>query len=263
MGKATGSLKTSSHVTALQRQEITLSLGVHTIDGLPKEPAERLALGLRLQADFITRFEYGLREADKNLWQEHGFNPPDTLAGFRIREEFDKFMLAQASVLGAWLFLIPVVQQRLIQGQHEPDGPKLIRRLGQALVLGIKASRGEARLPIDDPAYYTAKQEAVKELRALQSRLRMKVTRRLPSLEEILALVQQEVMESAIEFPRLAENLDSLLAFLRQDRIARPFVFAQVRPAPLFDRWAAWATNRDPEKVRQMISRLGGGRIGP
>jgi len=230
------------------------SIGVHTIDAL-KSGEEGAIVSAILAADFSHRFEVGLSESDLQLFLKHGLNPPDKIAGLRITNSLDKFIHSQASVLGAYLFHIEPALHRIIQWHGEPDGPKLMRRLGEAIAEGIEATRGEGHLPIDDPRWYAFKNETVVELRALQRRAaRQSAAQRWQSREEILKYIQHEVSESIAEFPNLAQNLDSFLSFLGQDDTAKLFVYKQVRAASLFDQWAGWATNRDPEKVRQLIS---------
>src|ERR1700720_1324983 len=105
------------------------SVGVHMIEPL-KSGEEGAVMVAMLTADFRSRFEAGLSETDRELFSNHGLNPPDKLAGARIVNNFDKFIQAQASVLGGYLFYIEPVRQRIIQWHGEPDGPELMRRLG-------------------------------------------------------------------------------------------------------------------------------------
>ena len=232
-----------------------MPFGVHSIDPLPTGE-EGMAVAAMLTADFGTRFEAGLSQTDRELFSNHGLDPPDKLAGARIVNNFDKFIQAQASVLGGYLFHIEPVRRRILQWHLEPDGPELMRRLGEALALGIRVSRSEGHLPIDDPRWHTFKRETVVELRALQKRI-ARGPRHLQSREEILERIEQEISSSIAEFQNLAQNLGPFLAFLQQpeqSRTAKLFMLKQLRPAALFDQWAGWSTNRDPEKLRQLIS---------
>lgn len=236
------------------------SLTVHTCDGLPADPEERKEMILRLTADFLTRFESGLKPKRLGLWKKYGLNPPDNLDKIHIVRALDESIISQAHILGAWIFSMEPVRLRLVLWHNEPDGTKLFERLVRAINLGIRASRGQARLPVEDPAWYPFKRDTVAELRALQSRLRTKFGAHhcLPSIVDFCGLVEQEIQQSVAAFPRLLENLTAFLRFLEQnEETARLFLLGQIRPPKFFDEFAGWSTNRDPEKLRQMISGLG------
>lgn len=235
------------------------SLTVHTCDGLPSEPEARKAMILQLTADLLADFEYGLKEPRLGLWKRYGLDPPDDFDKVQIIRAFDEFIISQACIYGTYLMCVEPVQLRLTQWHNEPDGAELIERLGRAISLGIKASRGQARFPIDDPSLYEFKQDTVPELRALRSRLRAKVASRhsSPSPTEIKTLVEQEIQDSPAAFPRLSRNLVALLHFLEQKReMANLFALGQISATRFFYEFSGWSTNRDPEKLRQMISRL-------
>lgn len=237
-------------------------LADNTFIDLPNDPAERAAIILEMTKKFGNRFESGLSKQALELWKQYSLNPPNKDDQRQITRELDEFIIAQARIDRAWLFYIEPVRRRLIQWHLETNGPDLFVRLGQAISEGIKGSRRECKFPINDPAWYSFKSDTVIELRALQSRLQMNPNlagrRRFPSSAELQEIIDQEIRKSPADFPRLSENSRSLQTFLadNEDR-ACLFALGQLKPAKFFDELVGESTGYDPEKARQMISKLG------
>jgi hypothetical protein len=228
----------------------------------PIDPTEQAAMILGMTADFEHRFEYGLSEPSLELWKQYGLNPPDKEKRRQITREFDEFIISQARILRTWLHWIEPVRHRLLQWHVEPNGAALSMRLGQAISDGIKGSLGECKFPIDDPAWYPFKRDTVIQLSALQSRLRTNPNltgrRRFPSPAELQEIIEQEIHRSPADFSRLLENSRAFQAFFAHDENrTRLFVLGQLKPAKFCDEFVGWSTGYDPEKARQMISKLG------
>ncbi len=219
------------------------------------------ALRLVFSADFRVRFEHGLTPRERQLWDQFGLNPPEEQDKRRVVSLFDEFVIQQARVLGPRIFHVEAVVLRLAQWwDGEENGPDLLRCLGEALELGARVIRGQACLPIDDPAWYPFKREAVPELRLLRNQLRNRIAsaKRFPSPPKITGLIGDLIRAATLSFPRLAENLTSLVRFLEMyPALASDFAAGDATPTRLYDEWVAWSTNRDAESMRRRVSMLG------
>lgn len=111
---------------------------------------------------------------------------------------------------------------------------------------------GEKKPPISSDAY-AAKQATVAELQLVLSQLQVRIAARhrnfsvAEQAEEFRSLVTENPC------PYLNANPESWATFLR-DRGGLLDSFDH--PAALFDEWLAFWTKREPEQVRQKISRL-------
>ena len=235
---------------------------IQMVEELPRDPVLRSQLSAVMDGNFLAQFEYGLSRSELTLWRREG------LKSQQITDRLDEFILGQARVLGWRLFLCDAVLRRIAHWwwQGETNGPQLLSQLGKNLSLGAKVIRGKAHLPLKDTAFYQFKRDLVSELRRLLNRLRVLGAKRnrLPGLEELGDLIQQEVMKSGQPYPRLWENLTAFLKYLEWDeKIVIAIGSGEGRPAQIADNFIGWSTNQDPESTRQRISRLGSQKACP
>jgi hypothetical protein len=232
-----------------QRQ---VALDWENVTGWPTDPRELQGLRELLDLDIEQQFRNGLSRHLRSFYEAPGEQHSE-LDG-QLTTEFDNFIVDQAPVLGARLLLSDLALLRILKWSlGAKDGICYLKKFTKALVK-------YAEIRFDDKArgdisedWRRAKVDTMRELTVLQNEIKRDTVNhhRAPGLQD----VEKSIRRSAEVYHSLSANLTSLLEFCRQHSATYSrFAEGRINPAPFFDEWAGWATNRDPESVRQKIS---------
>jgi hypothetical protein len=183
-----------------------------------------------------------------------------------LEKEFDAFILSQAQCLGWRILLSDTILARIAKWEipAEKDGPRLFDELGKSLALHAGILRGEARRPVPREMY-GFREKTKPELKVLLRKTKLFIAANRPrgrqGWDEIIAYICRQIEGDSETFPILGGRLRGLKGFLwyLQDSYPdTPASLAERTPADFFKEWAGWAENRDPEALRQDVSKLGG-----
>jgi hypothetical protein len=187
-------------------------------------------------------------------------------------EKFDAFLIHVAGSLGTLIYGLGIVRCRMAAWERQPmedEGPEKLRRLARAVGQAARVLRGKARAPLTDAGLPEFRRLTIQELKLLFAQLRHFLSTRPRGLTttDLLTWVSDRLKQSPDGFGNLFLNLVSLKKFLSElDAAGSSFIDLLVvgRPvsaAQFFDNWIAWLRGRDPDKVRQQISRIGSRKI--
>jgi hypothetical protein len=177
-------------------------------------------------------------------------------------ELFDEYILFQARTNLGWrIRLSHYVQSRMSRWNVEDSGPEKFERLGKAEAHCARILQGIAKPPITDPDLYRGKKEMSEELRALFRLISDFTRKRLNRLamEELVEFIKESVASDAV-FPLLWLNRDALIEYVKGGAGGRTEQLqAGHRPSPstFCDEWMAARTRHDPERFRQLVSKIG------
>ena len=253
--------KVESRNRVIIRQGITdpVAFDIQAVERIPRDPKQRIKLSALIGAKFLFEFTDQLSRRERHLWDERG------LKSSQICKRMDNFIFEQARTLGWRLFLCEVVLDRISEWwQGENDGPELLAKLGKELSLGAKVIRGKARFPLNNPGIYQFKKDITDEVRRLLRHLKVLSfgSNHPPALNELQGCIKQEMVRHYKYYPVLSENLTAFLKFLELDDVmCKKVATTAITPVRLIDEFMAYFWNRDPESLRQSISRLGSQQI--
>jgi hypothetical protein len=232
---------------------------------LPPDLENFCTLRRTLDARLAGSFRTTLTDTEARIYAAKGLESP------LIRRKWDESIINAAARYGTLILLSDLVLRRVHAWRTGIDasGPQL-RILGRFLTVILEEAAvrsGQKQDPItEECARY--KPLAVAELRKLQGELRRSA---LQKPQDVARLVEK--LLSAEQYPGLCANRTALLVFLEQNPwVALGFGAApeplftdggdpveQVSATDFFYRFVAHSTNRDPEAVRQLISKLSAG----
>jgi hypothetical protein len=182
-------------------------------------------------------------------------------------ERLDDFILYVASSLGCRVVLSGLVHKRMIAWETEPKGPEKLRRLGVAMAQAARVLQKGVKPPVSDPEWYRFRMETVQELRLLFRMLAARIRVcpnpvRLSDLPDLASSLLKEIPEG---FGHLRRNFPSFCEYIKsgQSPIAPLLLGGKVHASRFFDEWIGWATGRDCERLRQVISRMGSTKMLP
>jgi hypothetical protein len=202
----------------------------------PTNPLERVVIGDQMWVGVVVRFESGLCERDRVLWQNPPARVTESPEHLRLMHAFDDFLLSMFAEFG-WRLLMSVGAIQRIS-EWEKHNPMLLERLGTELAQRSKVLRGEgrARYPEDMDVFADV---AIPELERLFRLKREKFGRHRPSCTEVAEWIKSEVTRRPEEFPSLSRELLMLEGF--------------VRNLPTLNRDLAWAFERGNIGARRFI----------
>lgn len=165
----------------------------------------------------------------------------------RLIRLLDDEIIFQTETLGQRILLSPVVAQRVATWEQTLEGYALYEKWCQALLRYNRYLHSVGQVPPLDRGMKASKAATVAELRQL-----LKV---LPLAGNAAKLASEfERLASEQNCPEILRNLDSWLLFIRKNASA---IRTQRRaPASLFDLWLGFTTGREPEALRQLVSKL-------
>jgi len=240
---------------------------LQAIDRIPPDPEERRAQRKKVGKVLADLFYNALPQQKKDLVDQlKSDSVCDENVRHIIEKEFDDFILGQAHCLGWRIFLSDTILARIAKWEipAEKDGPKLSVELGKALALHAGILRGEARRPVP-PEMYGFREKTKPELKVLLRKTKLFIAVKRPrgrqGWDQIISYICREIEGDSATFPILGGRLRPLKGFLwhLQDSYPdTPAFLGDRTPADFFKEWAGWAENRDPEALRQDVSKLGG-----
>jgi hypothetical protein len=171
----------------------------------------------------------------------------------KAAHQLDDIILQQVAITGMGLINASDLVKGRARDWERGDYPKY-KRLLRALDKAAKIHQGKTRAPLDDPFLREAKEQAVKELRAVLNRLQKKFkAERQPERSTeaaILKAFEEEANKPELEFLSDSHNLTRWIEFLRTD----PFSVLTSSAAELFDCFAAFVSGHKPDYTRRKYS---------
>ncbi len=245
----------------------SIDVDLQAVDGIPLDPEKCKALRKGVGSVLTNLFYNALPQQKKDLFDR--LNPDsacDENDRHILEKEFDAFILSQAHCLGWRILLSDTILARIARWEipAEKDGPKLLDELGKALALHARISRGEARRHVPQEMY-ACRKEMMPELRVLLRKTKAFIAVNRPrdrrGWDEIISYICQHIEGDSQTFPMLSGRLRWLKGFLwhLQDSYPdAPAFLADMTPANFFNDLAGWGEGRDPEALRQDVSKLAG-----
>jgi hypothetical protein len=177
----------------------------------------------------------------------------------------DKAILIASEDLGIQVVMSPVIYRRLSTWTNEPHGPLLFAELGRALGRFAETMQGIRKARRDGAVEHRGKLAMIQELRIVAGKLRdaylalAQRPRRSNSINNWLIGEFTAIVGSGSDgLPLLRDNLSKWVEFLRSESEAFEILVDVPRRVPsLYDRWNAFNTPWDVEKLRQHISAIG------
>jgi hypothetical protein len=125
----------------------------------------------------------------------------------------DGITIRQAGTTGWRIGLSEIVRWRFSEWEMAPDGLGWFRQYHSAVERAVKIFQGKKKPPLDDPAFYGAKVETVKELRSILNEMRNINSKRPPKpISDEKRVLSKEfaaiVLKRPKSFPYLNSNLD-------------------------------------------------------
>jgi hypothetical protein len=193
-----------------KQREKQVALDWEGITAWPTDLKEREELRKTLDLDVWRQFRNGLPTHLRDSYEAPGERPP------ALDEQFDKFLVSQAQVIGARLLLSNLVLLRVLQWSlGTKNGISNLEKFANALVRCAKIRFDMEKVRGDITSeWHQAKIDTTDELAALQNDVvRNNVKRhRTPGLEEI----KKTILRSDEMYPSLRANLTSFLEFCKQ-----------------------------------------------
>jgi hypothetical protein len=178
-------------------------------------------------------------------------------------DRLDEYILFQAGTMGPPIIRSDLVWRRMSRWYLEPSGSVKLERFGKRLALAARRLQGCDRRPINDPGWKAYCQAAKRELKVLLSILRntANVVRPSPKIkrENLLERISSLISPAESQFPKLRDNIDSLLAYLEKDPHGYRALLERGEKATATDiveGWGSWQTGYDIARFRNMISAL-------
>jgi hypothetical protein len=234
------------------------------IDTVPSDPEDRLRLAGAVTRDIRRLFEGRLAPEDLALWcqdePETDWTEPEKR---RLLGMLDLVIIERAETLGWRVYLSPLVLRQMAEWHDKyKHGPQRLKELGKAVARAARVARGEDKLPISEPEWKQNKEQAKNELQRLfnQYRAVFRPLQARPSYQDACEWLRSAVEDSKESFPLLRVNMNSLFKYFehagKEDiTFVKRLLLGNIRPASLFDEWAAWGRNLDTEFFRQSVSR--------
>jgi hypothetical protein len=236
---------------------------IQALDRVPADTTTYAALTKFWKPQIRLWVEARLGPSDCALLKQHAKNlgilPHDVI--LRCWAALDDVIFEQARIIGWRIFLFPDFVNRVVRWEKEPKGAEQSERLGKEVALGIAVSQGRKNMPLNSKMRVLRK-ELIPEVKMLRDRLKSKVMQRaLLDPEKLLGMAIALAGDPSEPFERLRANTTSLKAFIQEKSAADEqwlcnLVYHEVTPTVFVDEWLAQATNRDPEALRQAISRM-------
>jgi hypothetical protein len=227
----------------------------------PADALKREEIGNHIWAGLVLRFEEGLSERDKWLWN----NAPDTWTKsaehVRLSHEFDAFLVHFGfSSFGPAMFWSLELQKRLLAWRD--NEPTLFELMGKALKLHSMVWLGKKKAPwINDLDKFA--DGAIQELRKLLRRQRDEFGSRrgTPSCGRIAGWMKLEIEAHPEEFRFLRAELAQLCGWVenlpgQNQTLARTLCKRGLRGDTFFYLWYAAMSKRSVKHVRNRIAYL-------
>ncbi len=197
--------------------------------------------------------QFLVQDSERECWTQRGEQNLTPALCARL----DELIIRQTETLGDWMEHSSVVQLRIQHWKLMTHGEKLYERYNAARNKNMLILHRLVPPPID-PGWKRFKRETVAELRIVLQDLRghFAESRRGITAAEVLDRFRQTIAQSGC--PYLQGNQLSWEAFFSARlRSVKNLLTTgkRTQPAALFDEWAAWATERKLEALRQMISK--------
>lgn len=212
-------------------------------DPLPCEKKTRANCEAWLQSDLVAQFKSFLNGAN--------------LTDLELQDRFDQFLLDNAERMGPRLLCCDAVRVRVIHWHDgHADGKYRSERFYKALQHHFDVTRGLKKGTLQ-PIDHLGRENMVKEMKILQQCLHGATAGHQRYNWNNVAT---KIESAPGRYPYLIQNLLSLEQFFGQNPNTLAS-FAQpdggLPAAEAVNQFFGWATNRDPESARQVISRLG------
>src|SRR4029077_9453694 len=178
----------SLHRQAEKQRRKLVSFDWENITGWPTDPGELAELREILDVDIQQQFRNGLSQHLRTSYDAPEEQPSELDS--QLDEEFDKFLVCQAEVLGVRLLVSDMVLVRVLKWSlGAKDGIHYLDKFTKALVKNakIRFDVGNEKGDISSEDWHLAKVETTRELAALQKEIRREWAKRhrLPGFEEI------------------------------------------------------------------------------
>jgi hypothetical protein len=175
----------------------------------------------------------------------------------------DEAICEHARNIGMKIYLSRFVYPRISQWEDELNGAELHEKLGNALALNVRISRGQAKAPIDPRRLKIVRRELISEVKRLRALLKGRFPERaLPNRDKILSVALELIATPSHRLMHLKANATAIRNFNVKDiqagDEANPSLFdlftGAVSPTVLVDALLGWSTVRSGEALRQMLS---------
>jgi hypothetical protein len=201
-----------------------------------------------------------LSEADRKSFLAG--NPPASAL-----KQLGELIIQQAGIYG-WRIRLSRPVMALVAQWYEEGGESLefVRRFDNVILRRARIAHGEAKGTITDPRWYSARPDAVGELRVLLRQFKDEVRlrrHRKPNVEEVCKWFLKKIAQSSDALPWLSSgNVPGLLRYLEyigRDGQARfnHITNGDERAEDLFVGWGSWSENVSENTFRQRLSQIG------
>jgi hypothetical protein len=154
-----------------------------------------------------------------------------------------------------------LVSARLMVWENRHEDYRFVE-FGQAMANAIKILDGRKKPRMNDPRWFDFRQQTVRELKSMLRQFRIFAQSQSRPVNEkvFVAWVTDYIRKEAESLPYITHNMDSLLGFIQSESSsALHLTVGTPKPSPsqFFYEWFGFAMGREPEQLRQEISRLG------
>ena len=173
----------------------------------------------------------------------------------RFKEALDGLIIEQARTIGVRVFLSRDVLDRVLHWEGEPEGPRLLRHLTDELLARVTPG---ARVPLS-PKLRLFRTEMIGEIKQLKTAIRTRFPeRRSPTNDALLYAIFETVRDPNSPYDRLRANQAPLEDFVRgnEDKLRALILNGRITPTVFIGEFMAHSMNRDPEALRQGITRI-------
>lgn len=251
---------------------------LQAVNLLPADPEERRRLDEQVTFRIFLAASHILNDADqeplKRLYQKirsldrqigavlQVTEPPETSR--RLFNALDDAICEHARIIGMRIWLSRFVYPRICQWEDEPNGAELHEKLGKALALNVRISRGQATAPID-ALLKRVRQELISEVKRLRDLLKGRLPERsLPNEEKILSVALELIGTPDHHLIHLKTDSTALRGFNVKDveagKKTNSWLFelfmGTASPAVFVDALLGYGTGRSGEALRQALTKL-------